>query len=204
MAFTASVAGNEARAARFKADAPHGHRVPRPAVAPAARLSDDRHRARRGSSTLASRASSRAVDHVRLGLAFDHGLVDHDLRDVAHATAARTWCRAARSRGWCAGRARRSCAAWRLARDRAQRLVAELELGAFHLEQPPVLLGERVLRLGQDRDQRRLVELLQRRDHRQAADELRDQAELDQVLGLDVVEQVAAVRARRSCRAPRR
>ena len=78
----------------------------------------------------------------------------------------------------------------------AQRVLAELELDAFHVEQLAVLLGERVLRLGQDRHQRRLVELVERRDDRQAADELRDQAVLDQVLRLDVVEQVAAVRPR--------
>ena len=75
-----------------------------------------------------------------------------------------------------------------------QRILAELELGAFHVEQPAVLLGQRILRLGQDRDQRRLVQLIERRHHRQAADELRDQTVLDQILGLDVVEQVAAVR----------
>ena len=75
-----------------------------------------------------------------------------------------------------------------------ERLLAELQLGAFHVEEAAVLLGQRVLRLGQDRDQRDFVQLIERRDDRQAADELRDQTVLDQVLGLDVVEQVAAVR----------
>ena len=64
---------------------------------------------------------------------------------------------------------------------------------AFHVEQLLELLGDRVLRLGEDLDQRFLVELLERGDHRQAADELGDQAELDQVLGLDVGQQLADV-----------
>ncbi|MEY3081865.1 MAG: ATP-dependent Clp protease ATP-binding subunit ClpX, partial [Pseudomonadota bacterium] len=80
-----------------------------------------------------------------------------------------------------------------LAGDRPQAVVAQLELHALHLEQAGVLLGQGVARLGQDGDQGVLVQLLQGRDHRQAADEFRDQAELDQVLGLDVVEQVGAV-----------
>src|SRR5690606_28866575 len=78
-----------------------------------------------------------------------------------------------------------------LARDRAQRVLAELELDAFHVEQTLVLLRERVARLGQNLDERFLVELLERRDHGQAADELRYEPVLDQVLGLDVLEQRA-------------
>ncbi len=77
-----------------------------------------------------------------------------------------------------------------------QAVVAELQLGAVHLEQAPILLGQRVLRILEDRDQRGLVEFLERRHHRQAADELGDQPVLDQVLGLHVVEQVGAVRPR--------
>ena len=42
--------------------------------------------------------------------------------------------------------------------DRLQGLVGELQVGFFHREQPLVLLGERVLRLGEDADQRFLVE----------------------------------------------
>ena len=49
------------------------------------------------------------------------------------------------------------------------------------------------LRLGQDLDQRCFVELFQSRDDRQAADELGDQAELDQILGLDLCEQLGDV-----------
>jgi hypothetical protein len=54
-----------------------------------------------------------------------------------------------------------------------------------------VLLDQRVLRLGQDLDQRGLVEVFQRRDHRQTADEFRDQAELQQVFRLESLQQFA-------------
>src|SRR5690606_33337419 len=49
----------------------------------------------------------------------------------------------------------------------------------------------RVLRLGQNLDERGLVEVLERGDHRQAADELGDEAKLEQVLRLDLAEEVA-------------
>ena len=83
-----------------------------------------------------------------------------------------------------------------LARDRLaaialQRVLGEVEADVLHLEQPLVLLDQRVLRLGQDLDQRRLVEVLERRDHRQAADEFRDQAELQQILRLDLAQDLA-------------
>ena len=67
-----------------------------------------------------------------------------------------------------------------------QRLVLEGQVDVLHLEQALVLLDQRVLRLLQDPLQRVLVEVLERREHRQAADELGDQAELQQVLGLDL------------------
>src|SRR5690606_8402485 len=71
-----------------------------------------------------------------------------------------------------------------------------IQLHALHLEQARILLGERVTRLGQDLDQRILGQLLERRDYRQTTDELRNQAVLDQVFRLHVLEyltQVAAV-----------
>ena len=67
-----------------------------------------------------------------------------------------------------------------------QGLVGELQVGLFHREQLLVLLGQRVLRLGEHADQRFLVERRQGADHRQAADELGDHAELDQVVGVDL------------------
>src|SRR5207249_5788901 len=79
----------------------------------------------------------------------------------------------------------------RLARDRREGAVGEAEVHALHLEELLVLPGERVLRLLQDTDQRRLVELLERGDHREPAHELGDQPELEQVLGLHLVQEVA-------------
>ena len=61
----------------------------------------------------------------------------------------------------------------------------KVSFDVLHLEQALVLLDQRVLRLGQDLHQRRLVEVFERRDHRQTADEFRDQAELQQVFRLD-------------------
>ena len=54
-----------------------------------------------------------------------------------------------------------------------------------------VLLEQRVLRLRENLDQRDLVELLERRHDRQPADELGNQAVLDQVLGLHVAQHLA-------------
>ena len=75
--------------------------------------------------------------------------------------------------------------------DRPHRLLGDGELDALQLEQALILLDERVLRLGQDLDQRRLVEILERRDDRQTADEFRDQAELQQILGLELAQDLA-------------
>ena len=63
--------------------------------------------------------------------------------------------------------------------DRLERVVGEPQLDVLVLEQLLVLTRDRVLRLRQDLDQRRLVELVQRAHDRQAADELGDQAVLD-------------------------
>src|ERR1700704_517926 len=135
-----------------------------------------------------------AVHHVGLGLPLDDRLVDHDLGDVTHRG---QLIHGIEQHGLEDGAQapRPGLALHGAVRNRAQRLLAELELGPLHLEQAPVLLGERVLGLGEDRDQRRFIELIERRHHRQTPHEFRDQAVLDQVLGLDVVEQVAAVRA---------
>src|SRR6185312_17102977 len=76
------------------------------------------------------------------------------------------------------------------------RIVPELELRAFHLEEAPVLLRESVLRVREDGHERDLIQLIERRHHGKPADELRNEAVLDQVLRLHVVEEVAAVRSR--------
>ncbi len=78
-----------------------------------------------------------------------------------------------------------------LAGDRAQGLVGEGQLDIFHFEQPLVLLHQRILRFLQDLLQRGFVEILQRRNHRQATDELRNEAVLQQILRLDLAENLA-------------
>ena len=80
--------------------------------------------------------------------------------------------------------------------DRLERVVGEAQLDVLVLEQLLVLTRDRVARLRQDLDQRRLVELVQRADDRQAADELGDQAVLDQILRLELLERRADVAAR--------
>ena len=124
---------------------------------------------------------------------FDDGFIDHDLADalerrqVVHGLEQHAFHDGAQT-------ARAGLALHGLAGDGAQGVLAELEFGAFHVEQALVLLGQRVLRVLQDGHQRFFVEFLERRDHRQAADELGDQAELDEVLRLDVTEHIGAVR----------
>src|SRR5450755_1745136 len=83
----------------------------------------------------------------------------------------------------------------RLAGNRAQRRFPHLELDAFHSKHLVVLLDQRVLGLDQNLDQGSVVELFQRRDDRQAADELGNQAELDQILGLGLAQEKAQVLA---------
>ncbi|MNT44570.1 hypothetical protein D3C72_1811040 [compost metagenome] len=84
-------------------------------------------------------------------------------------------------------------AADRLAGDGAQRTRADFQLDAFHRQQLLVLLDQRVLGLDQDLHQRGLVQLGQRGDHRQAADQFGDQAELDQVFRLGLRQHFAGV-----------
>src|SRR6185295_14061625 len=77
--------------------------------------------------------------------------------------------------------------------DGLQRAVGELQRHTVEVEELPVLLHQRVLRLAEDAHQRTLVELLQRGDDGEPADELGDHPELEQVLGLDVLEQLGEV-----------
>ena len=110
-------------------------------------------------------------------------------------TAARTWCRAALLEDR-AQAARAGLALQRLAAIACSASSRNSSSAPSISNSLLILLDQRVLRLGQDLDQRVLVELIERRDHRQAADQFRDQAELDQIFGLHVVEHVAAVRPR--------
>src|SRR5439155_3379308 len=54
-----------------------------------------------------------------------------------------------------------------------------------------VLLDDRVLRLSENPDEGRLVEVVERRDDRQPADELGDEPVLQQILGLDHRQEIA-------------
>ena len=74
--------------------------------------------------------------------------------------------------------------------DRLESIVGKFQADIVELELFLILLDERVLGLGQDRDQRVLIKLLKRADDRQAADEFGDQAVVDQVLGLEIVDRL--------------
>src|ERR1019366_3632797 len=69
--------------------------------------------------------------------------------------------------------------------DDVQGLVLEREFRVFHFEEALILLDERILRLGQDFLQGVFVEIVERRDYRQSADEFRDQSKLQQILRFD-------------------
>src|SRR3546814_6727594 len=61
----------------------------------------------------------------------------------------------------------------------------------FRSEQFLILLDQRVLGLAQYLDQRLDIEILERSDDGQAADEFGDQPELEEILGLDLLEHLA-------------
>src|SRR3546814_10234456 len=75
--------------------------------------------------------------------------------------------------------------------DRDQRVVGEGQADLLQIEQFLILLDQRVLGLAQYLDQRIDVEILERRDHRQAADKFGDQAELEEILWLDLLDHLA-------------
>jgi len=60
-----------------------------------------------------------------------------------------------------------------------------------HLEQPLILLQQRVLRMGQNELQRGLVEIFERGNDWKSADEFRYQAVFEQVLRLDLAKDLA-------------
>src|SRR5262249_21389521 len=84
--------------------------------------------------------------------------------------------------------ARACLAVDRLAGNGAQRLLRQREIDRLHLEQPLVLLHQRVLGLGENELEGRLVEVLERGHDGQSTDEFRDQAIFQQVLRLDLTE----------------
>ncbi len=81
----------------------------------------------------------------------------------------------------------------RLLGDRGQGVVGEDELDAVELEEALELLDQRVARLGEDRDEVVARELVDGADDGQAADELGDQAVVDEVLRQDLLEDVPGV-----------
>ena len=72
----------------------------------------------------------------------------------------------------------------------AQGVAGDAELHAVHGELLAVLFDQRVFRLGEDGHQFVLGQFAQRGNDGQAADEFRDEAEVEQVLRLDVFEDV--------------
>src|ERR1019366_475977 len=72
--------------------------------------------------------------------------------------------------------------------DGAKRTLMEDQFDIVEREELLVLLDERVLRLGEDADDVLLVEVIQRHRDRKPADELRDEAVLEQVLSLQLAE----------------
>src|SRR5258705_626408 len=127
------------------------------------------------------------IDVERTGGSLDHFARDHDLfnafqaRKIEHGLEQDAFENRTQS-------ARAGLALDRLAGDRTKRLGGEGEFDVLHFEQPLVLFHQRVLRIGQDLLQRSLVEIFQRRDHRQTADEFRDKAVLQQIFRLDMAE----------------
>ena len=81
----------------------------------------------------------------------------------------------------------------RLVGDRLERVLGEDQLDPVELEEALELADQGVLGFGQDADQVGLVELMERRDDRQAADELGDQAVLDQILRQHLLEELAGI-----------
>src|SRR5436190_10713377 len=76
-------------------------------------------------------------------------------------------------------------------RDRLERVVRELELHVLVLEQLLVLTRNRVPRLRENLDQGRAVELVERADDGEAADEFGNQAVLDEIFRLHLFERGA-------------
>src|SRR5678816_1015394 len=132
------------------------------------------------------------VQDDRLALLEDDLLGDHHLargflgRDVVHHVEHRGLEDGSKAAG-------PGLAADGLGGDGLQRPVGELQRHPVEVEQLPVLLHQRVLRLAEDAHQGALVQLLQRGDDRQPADELGDHPELEEVLGLHVLQELGEV-----------
>src|SRR5581483_5388797 len=82
--------------------------------------------------------------------------------------------------------ARSHFAGLRLASDRTQSLVTELQAHILKFEEALILLHDGILRTGQNVDQRGLVQLFEHTHYRHTTDEFRDESELNQVMWLHV------------------
>ena len=74
----------------------------------------------------------------------------------------------------------------RLTGDRHQRLIGKLKITVLEAEHPLILLNERILGIVEHFDERLFVERLERRDHRESANEFGNQAKLQDVVGVDL------------------
>src|SRR5260221_6088325 len=157
------------------------------ARAPAPRTATARSGA--GARTL---AAAIGVDVERLGAALDDFAIDDDLADARQAGQLEHRIEQDRLEDR-AQPARPGLAQDRPVRDGLQSLLVELEMDVFHLEQPLILLDESVLRLGQYLDQRLLVEIVERRDDGEAADEFGDQAEFEQIFRFEIAQDLAGL-----------
>ena len=86
--------------------------------------------------------------------------------------------------------ARANLAGQCLAGDGADGFLRKVQADILELEEALVLLDDRVARLGEDFDQRGLVQLIENAHDRQTTDELGNQAVLDEVLRLGLAEQL--------------
>src|SRR5262249_5272104 len=77
-----------------------------------------------------------------------------------------------------------------LPRDGAQRTLSKFQMDVLHVKQFLILTHQSILGFGQDSHQRLVVEFAQGGNHGQTSDELRNQTELEQVLGLHFVKQL--------------
>src|SRR3546814_18588416 len=129
-------------------------------------------------ATHAAECAGRAVrlllckDAVGLLAAFKHILVEYDVidaverRQVEHGVEQYAFQYRTKP-------ARAGLALDRAARDRRKRILGKAQLHALHVEQLLILLDQRVLRLGEDLDERRLVQVFPGGDQRHTADEAR-------------------------------
>ena len=73
--------------------------------------------------------------------------------------------------------------------DASEGIGGEAQFDVLELEQPLVLLSDRVARPGQDLDQSIFIQIVENSHHRQAAHKFGNQPELDQILGLGPAQQ---------------